>query len=143
MIADVIRGSKGFTKSSDYCTCPGGIVHYNCSVTGSGFTIWKGSAFDCPDANNGDSRIRLRHSSFGSGTTGLCNNGAIIGQSLGINTNGLNNPVYVSQLMINLTASSNVVGGMVECVYLNPSGVETVVGSTTIEITGCETAYSD
>ena len=93
--------------------------------------------FDCPNVD-GDSRIRLRHSSFISGTTGLCNDGAVIGQSLGISTDSSNNPVYTSQLMINLTATLHVLGRRVECVYLDPNGMEITVGSTTIEITGCE-----
>ena len=137
MIVVVGRGSGRLIKTSNYCTCPGDILVYNCNVTRSGFTIWKGSAFDCPNVD-GDSRIRLRHSSFGSGTTGLCNDGAIIGQSLGISRDSSNNPVYMSQLMINLTATSHVLGQTVECVYLDPNGVETTIGSTTIEITGCE-----
>ena len=92
---------------------------------------------------NGDSRILLRHSSFGasSGTMGTCNDGAIRGSSLGISSNSLNNYIYMSQLMINLTASSNVVGQTVECVYRNPAGMETTIGSTTIEIAGARTYH--
>ena len=125
-------GSGQFTKISS-CTCSGDTVAYLCNVTGSGFTIWRGSAFDCAD-----SRILLRHSSFqaSSGTMGLCNDGAIIGRSLGISSNSLNNPIYMSQLMVNLTASSNVIGQTVECVYRNINGMETTIGSATIEITG-------
>ena len=102
-------------------------------MIGSGFTIWRGSAFDCAD-----SRILLRHSSFGSssGTMGLCNDGAIMGRSLGISSNSLNNPVYMSQLMVNLSAISNVIGRTVECIYRNIDSVETIIGSATIEITG-------
>ena len=82
--------------------------------------------------------ILLRHSEFGSrsGTMGQCNNGAIIGQSLGISTNRLGNTSYMSQLMINLTASPSVISQTIECVHRNPSGMDTLVGSVTLEITG-------
>ena len=64
-----------------------------------------------------DSRILLRHTSFGgSGAFGLCNDGAIVGRSLGVS---VDNSVYTSQLMINLTASLDLIGRSVECVYRN------------------------
>ena len=117
------------------CTCPTDILMYNCNATGSGFTIWRGSAFDCPNID-GESKIILRHSSFGTSTMGLCNDGAIAGQSLGIGIDSLGNAVYMSQLVIDLTASSNVVSRRVECVYRDRNGVETTIGSATIKITG-------
>ena len=131
---DIKRGAAEFIRISN-CTCPGDILIYDCNVLGSGFTIWRGSAFNCPNVE-GDSSIRLRHSTFVSGTMGPCNDGAIVGRSLGISINNLNNPVYISQLTINLTAASNIVGQTVECIYRDPSGVETTIGSTTIDIAG-------
>ena len=117
------------------CTCPGDIVTYNCNINEGGFTIWRGSAFDCPTV---DSMILLRHSKFeeSSGTMGQCNSGAIIGQSLGTGTNSLGNTVYMSQLTINLTASPSVISQTIECVHRNPSGMDTLVGSIMLEITG-------
>ena len=122
-------------KSISDCTCPGDIVTYNCNITGSGYTIWRGSAFDCP---NVDSRVLLRHSLFGSstGTMGSCNEGAIVGHSLGITTSTSNCPIYMSQLTANLTASSRVIGQEIQCVYRNIAGVERTVGSATIAIAG-------
>ena len=119
-------------KSTNDCTCPGDTVTYNCNVAGSGFTIWRGSAFDCQSAS---SRILLRHSLFGadSGAMGLCNDGAVVGRSLGTTTNGL---VYMSQLTINLTASSSVIGQTIECVHRSIDGVETTIGRATIDIAG-------
>ena len=117
------------------CTCPTDILIYNCSAVGSGFTIWRGSAFDCPNID-GDSSIILRHSSFSSGTMGSCNDGAINGHSLGVSVNSLGSAIYTSQLMINLTSSSNVIGRRVECVYRDVNGVETTIGSATIQISG-------
>ena len=77
----------------------------------------------------------MRHSSFGadSGAMGLCNDGTVVGRSLGITTSG---SVYMSQLMINLTASSSVTGQTIECVYRSIGGVETTIGRATIEIAG-------
>ena len=115
------------------CTCFEGILTYTCIVTaGTGFTIWQGSAFECPSV---DSRIVLRHTLFGnSGAFGLCNNGEIDGRSLGVSAD---NSVYTSQLMINLTASLDLIGRSVECVYRNSDGLETTIGSTTVGVTGC------
>ena len=42
----------------------------------------------------------------------------------------------MSQLTINLTASPSVIGQTIECVYRTIGGVETAIGSTTIEIAG-------
>ena len=115
------------------CICPGDIATFNCNVTGSGFTIWRGSAFDCPAV---DSIILLRHSLFANGVMKLCNDGVIVGQSLGISTNSMGNTVYMSQLMVNVTASSSTIGRTVECVHRSPDGMDTLIGSTTLEITG-------
>ena len=55
--------------------------------------MWQGSGvFDCP---NHSDEIVLRHINFGSSVSGECNNGAIIGESLGFNKNS-----YTSQLSI-------------------------------------------
>ena len=99
---------------------------YNCAVVGAGFTIWKGSAFNCPSS---DSEIFLSHSLFrGSGASGFCNDGALFGRSIGVSED---NTVYTSQLTVNLTADSSVVGERVECDYFF-NGVETTIGSSVI-----------
>ena len=67
---------------------------------------------------------------------GLCNDGAIMGRSIGTTTSSSNSPVYMSQLTVDLRASSSVIGQAVECVYRNTAGVERTIGSATIEITG-------
>ena len=128
-------GSGQLIKSTNDCTCPGDVVTYNCNVTGSGFTIWRGSAFDCPTVN---SMILLRHSLFGtsSGSRGLCNDGAIMGRSTGITRSSSNTPVYMSQLTVNLATSSSVIGQEIQCVYRNIANDEVIVGSATIEIAG-------
>ena len=131
-------GSGQLMKSTSDCTCLGDIVTYNCNITGSGYTIWRGSAFNCPTVN---SRILLRrHSLFGtsSGTMGLCNDGAIMGRSTGITRSSSNPPIYMSQLIVNLATSSSVIGQDIqtECVYRNTANVERTVGLARIEIEG-------
>ena len=128
-------GSGQLVKSTNDCTCLGDVVTYNCNITGSGYTIWRGSAFDCPTVN---SRILLRHSLFGtsSGTMGLCNDGAIMGRSTGITRSSSNTLVYMSQLTVNLATSSSVIGQDIQCVYRNTANVERTIGSATIEIAG-------
>ena len=61
------------------CACPGELLTYFCTVDGGNatVTIWGGSAFDC--AGNS---ITLTHLSFQNGTSGNCNDGAIVGQSV-------------------------------------------------------------
>ena len=131
VLATVLNTGVGELVKINNCTCPGDILVYNCIVNGKGFTIWKGSAFQCPTVG---SMISLQHSTFGgSGTKKSCNAGAIIGSSIGVS---IDNSTYTSQLLINLTASSSAIGGTVNCVYRNISGSETTIGSAVIQITG-------
>ena len=50
--------------------------------------------------------------------------------------NHMNNSIYTSQLMINLTAGLNVINQTLECVHRSPTGEEIIIGSAMIEITG-------
>ena len=119
------RGFGELNKISS-CTCLNNDITYTCAVNGLGFTIWQGSAFDCPAQLN---RILLHHTSFASGIMGLCNGGTIVGHSLGVSGS-----VYTSQLTVSVT--SNMIGRMIECAY-SPMGVTiTPINSTTIAITG-------
>ena len=119
-------GSGQLIKISN-CTCLEDIITYNCVITGSGFTVWQGNAFDCSAQNN---KTLLRHTLFGgSGTMKQCNGGAIVGRSLGVSGD-----IYTSEL--NVTASSDLIGRTVECAY-SPNGITvTPVNSTTIGLTG-------
>ena len=76
---------------------------------GRGSTVWTGTAFNCSSSNND---ILLLHSHFSSteGGYGSCNNGAIVGRSLGVEGN-----YYTSQL--NVTVTTDVAGKTVECFY--------------------------
>ena len=96
---------------------------YECTVSGSGTTIWDGSAFRCP----GD-RVILRHSQFKSGTSDSCNGGEIVGHSIGV----VGNVCFTSQL--NVTVGSNMDGETVSCTH-NVDANTTVVGMHTIAIT--------
>ena len=92
------------------CVCPGNKLIYRCSVQGSpnGATLWNGTAFSgCPQ-----DEILLHHSYFTSagGSTGTCNNGAIVGQSLGVQGNS-----YTSQL--NVTITPETAGKTIMCAY--------------------------
>lgn len=92
------------------CVCPGDILTYNCTVLGDkyGATIWNGTAFSgCPQND-----ILLYHDHFraAGGSRGMCNNGDIVGQSLGIQDNN-----YASQLSVTITP--NIVGKTITCAY--------------------------
>jgi hypothetical protein len=83
------------------------VLTYFCTVEGGNATIWGGPDFDCPG-----NTINLTHLSFRNGTSGTCNGGAIVGQSVKVDgkrytskltvavSNGLNNK--------NVTCSSDV-----------------------------------
>ena len=106
------------------CTCPGDMLTYTCTVTGSGNTIWDGSAFDCQH-----NEIILRHSQFtasgGHGTFGECNNGAIVARSIGVTNN-----CYISEL--NVTVSANLHNRTVQCIKSDDS--LRIIGKSTITV---------
>ena len=122
---------------TDSCTCPEGIITYQCTIDVSqpgGFTIWNGTAFSCGQSNH----ILLRHNLFNTptGAFGSCNDGIISGRSLGVSSDGTN--VYTSQLQVNVTNSSRsgLVGRTVQCVYSPDGSTYNVINLTTITITG-------
>ena len=91
---------------------------YKCTVQGdgNGATLWNGTAFSgCLQ-----SEIRLQHNQFTQpgGSTGTCNNGAIVGRSL--DEQGGN---YTSQL--NVTITPETAGKRITCVYDDMTGDET------------------
>lgn len=99
------------TASTSGCACPGDTLTYECTAMGRGVTIWTGTAFNCSESNN---EISLLHNRFSSteGDYGSCNNGSIVGQSLGIEGNN-----YTSQL--NVTVTPDTAGTMIMCLYYN------------------------
>ena len=59
-----------------------------------------------------------------------------MGRSTGITRTSSNTPVYMSQLTVNLAASSSMIGQEIQCVYRNIANIERIVGSATTEIAG-------
>ena len=112
-------------KSVNDCTCPGYITSFQCDVTGGGYTVWRGSAFDCQSSGN---EIFLLHSDFMGSTVITCNDGQIVGRSLEVTNN-----CYASQLDVNIT--TEIVGRTVECVYESGSSAEVIIGSSLLSIT--------
>ena len=98
------------------CVCPGHELWLQCTVVGPGFTIWKGSAFNCSSTSD---EIFLRHSQFESGKVIRgCNYGRIIAR--GINkTSDSDGDKYISQLTIQLGVNDSLDGRTVECVHDN------------------------
>ena len=113
------------------CVCPGHELRLECTVVGAGFTVWRGSAFNCSSSAN---RIILRHSQFEIGTSEMCNNGRIIGRS--INTTSDSDGIkYISQLIIQLDENDTLEGRTVKCVHLSGTqiiGTQTIIGTHTI-----------
>ena len=89
----------------------------------SGGTIWTGSAF------NYDCEIILLHSRFDTGTSGICNNGAIVGRSLSIEGNS-----YTSQL--NVTVTHDTAGKTIECASDNGTYYKHLFASIITTVTG-------
>ena len=110
------------------CVCPGLSLTYECTVKGTvnGFTVWRGSAFDC--ASN---EIILRHRRFTSeeGAQGECNRGLILGSSLRI----VDGSFYTSQLSIRV--SPEVIGKTIECILDDTNVTSKSIGNATINIT--------
>ena len=107
------------------CVCPGHELRLECTVVGGAVTIWRGSAFDCPEISYCN-EIVLRHSQFASGTSGSCNNGRIIGCS--INTTSDSDGIkYISQLIIQLDVNGTLEGRTVECGHDNFTHYSTVI----------------
>ena len=111
------------------CVCPGELMVFTCNIIGGGNTLWDGSAFSC--ASN---EIFLRHSQFSlpAGISGSCNNGAIMGRSIGV-TDGC----YSSEL--NVTVSSDLSGRTIQCNHDGSDGLRTIGVTTLNVVTGKST----
>ena len=103
---------------------PGDVLTYTCTINGGGNTIWSGSAFNCETKMN---EIILRHSQFNvSGSSGNCNDGAIMAQSL----RDINNTCFSSQL--NVTVGLEMNNKTIQCTH----SFETIttIGVATISV---------
>ena len=104
------------------CICPGYVITYECTVFGDGYTVWRGSAFDCPLSGN---EILLSHNNFEDGTTRICNNGAIVGRSVRIMDN-----YYTSQLAVSFTTRLD--GRTIECMRIGGTASAVTIGSSVL-----------
>ena len=105
------------------CTCTGHVLTYECTVTGSGSTVWKGSAFECTSGE-----IVLQHNLFDQMmAAGVCNDGLFSAYGIRVDNNS-----YTSQL--NITVSHSAAGKTIECAYDNGQR-EASIGTDTISIT--------
>ena len=83
---------------------------YECTVSGNGATIWKGTAFNCSLTNN---ELAVFHTvNFTSQRSLPCNNGAITVHAI-----GAENGSYKSQVTIQVSDELN--GTTVVCAYDN------------------------
>ena len=98
---------------------------------GGGSTRWGGTAFDCIDTSD---EIILRHSRYTTelGTFGGCNDGAIVGRSLGAIDN-----CYTSQLNFTIQNISSTV--TVQCTHNSGSGPIPIGESAVAVVSGMYT----
>ena len=104
------------------CTCEGYDQVYECRITGSGATVWRGSAFDCPATGN---EISFLHSSPDTDKT--CNDGAISGHII-----QAENGAYVLQLTVSVSAE--MIGTTINCFH-DSGGTQNQIGSSLIALT--------
>ena len=104
------------------CTCEGYNQVYECRVTGSGVTVWRGSAFNCPALGN---EITSR---FDIEITLTCNSGAIVGRTI-----RAENDIYISQLTVSVSAE--VIGGNISCFHDIPGAALNLIGSSRLTLT--------
>ena len=103
-------------------SCPGDVLTTECTITGDGTTVWRGTAIQCDYGE-----IILIHNRFSGPRYPIatCNDGAIVAQALGVI-----NDSYISQL--NVTVSPELNNTTVECWYDNGT---TVIFIRSIQIT--------
>jgi hypothetical protein len=115
----LISAKNQFAESDVIC---GEVLTFTCTVGGGNTVIWSGSAFDC--AGN---EITLVHEEFNNGTSGECNNGAIVGWSADTIVT-----CYISKL--NVTASNGLNNKTVKC--SSDSGNQMYIGESLISMAG-------
>ena len=114
----VIIGTKEYVPQDPIlCECVNAELTFNCTIVGSGATVWRGSLLNCPQEAN---EITLRHNNF-LGPPRMC--GGIVVSALMVENNS-----YTSQLTVTTQAESN--SKRVSCSHIISSGVPDVIGST-------------
>ena len=108
------------------CVCVDSNVVYKCTVMGTseGFTVWQGSALSCIS-----NEITLVHRHFTSegGAFDECNDGSIVGRSVGVEDG-----YYISQL--NVTVNNDVLGKRITCIH-DDTLMQVVIGYSNIYAT--------
>ena len=123
-------GDSQLTQTSG-CVCAGHSVTFTCSIVGEGNTIWNGTTFNCPSGNSvSNNQIFLCHSAFATMASGMCNDGAIVGEAVSVD---LEITRYTSRL--NVTVNSDVVGRNISCIYDDTTRtMKSLIGTATIEL---------
>ena len=103
------------------CTCEGYSQVYECSITGGGAIVWRGTAFECSSSSN---EIVLLQSSP---DAQVCNDGAITGHII-----RAENSTYVSQLTVSLSAG--MIGTNISC-YHDSGATQNLIGSSILALT--------
>ena len=115
-----------FVKKND-CSCESYNQIYECTIFGRGATVWRGSAFNCPDTN--DEIIVFQSTNTLSHLN--CNDGAITARIIRVESTS-----YTSQLTVNV--SGDIIGQSISCAYESGVGVPTEIGSAMLVInSGC------
>ena len=105
------------------CACPAEVLIFNCTIIGGGATIWGGSAFICTT-----NEIILRHNTFSTEMpSGVCNGGAIIGESVEVQNN-----CYTSRLRV--TVSTGLNNKTVYCLHNTDTGTMTEISEARISV---------
>ena len=122
--------SKLTTSNDRFCSEKSAI--FECSVVGTGTTIWQGSAFNCTSRG-----IQLLHISNNiEGALEVCNNGAIKGRGLSI----LADNCFISQ--INITMSHTFNERTVQCVHDDGSSTREIGNYTLRLSSGCQNYFT-
>jgi hypothetical protein len=133
LITAGVSASNRFTQL-DECICPGFNLTFECSILGSGLTVWQGSAFNCASSSH---QILLSHSQFEDGISKRCNNGAnmIMASSIGIvsASNGIGDQCYISQLHVAVTDA--VRNKTIECFHDSGSQQSAIIGNASLIFT--------
>ena len=107
------------------CVCPGDRILYECSLSGGGSTVWKGTLFHCPTKFN---ELFFLHSRFDN-VTEYCNSTS---RSIAAHAIQIENHCFTSQLTF--SADPGMTGSTVMCVH-DKGDNSTIIGSHNVTIT--------
>ena len=114
------------------CTCEGYDQVYECTVDRDSATLWRGTAFNCPDTNN---EIFFLYRDLGIIYTN-CNEGVIRGHAIRASNNS-----YTSRLSIFVTSEMN--GSNISCFSDGAEGTILIGSADLIITTGNNVMYTE